>query len=43
MMYNYTLMNGAFGSLLWLVVFFDLVLFGVLLWKRIKKLDTPQS
>ncbi len=40
MMYGYGSMMGGFGSLgllLWLVVFIDLVLVGVWLWKQISK------
>lgn len=36
-MYGYSLMGGGLGFLTWLVVFVDLVLVGVWLWKQIKK------
>jgi hypothetical protein len=37
MMYGYSLMGGGLGFLTWLVVFIDLILVGVWLWKQIKK------
>lgn len=40
MMYGYTSVMGGFGSLfslLWLVVFADLILLGIWLWKQITK------
>lgn len=37
--YNWGMMGGAlgFGFLTWLVLFIDLILVGVWLWKQIKK------
>jgi len=37
MMYGYSIMGGGLELLAWLVVFVDLVLLGVWLWRQINK------
>ena len=37
MMYGYPMVGGGLGLLTWLVVFVDLVLLGVWLWKQVSR------